>query len=264
MNTIANFLLISVKRLDYFGEHIKLHFNKQKKYNTILGGILSIMVYSLTISLIITLGQTLIYKNSPRTNSVTLFKEYSPVIDIQKMDIKIAFGFFLDYIGRFDDPSYFTFITEKSIISRTEGFRKDKVTIPREYCESKADIFLTPQYNYTKDFQLNEIDKLYCLSNNNGTMEGAYLLNYFENFKIQVKRCKNSTSSKIICKSDEEIDNTLQGGTFQFFYTTRYLDVIDPTNPMKEYLANYFIKIDPYSSRFVDLYFKQINITSDF
>ena len=94
-------------------------------------------------------------------------------------------------------------------------------------------------------------------------MEGAYLLEYFANFKIQALRCKNSTTSKVICKSDKEIDDILTGGSFQFFYTDRYLDVVDFKNPMKEYLSNYFIKLDPYNSRFVDIYFKTVNISSD-
>jgi len=250
-----------ITKLDYFGEHVKLKFDNQNKYNTLLGGLLSILIYALTLSILVSLGQ--IYRNVPRTNFVTLFQEYSPVIDIHKMDIEIAFGFFLDIYGRFDDPRYFTFTTEKSIINRTEGFKKIKTNVEMEYCKYDQTRFTSDKYNYTESKKLNEVDMLYCLKNNTGTMEGAYLLDYFENFKIQVKRCKNTTWSDVVCKSDKEIDNILQGGNFQFVYTNRYLDVIDPKHPMKEYFTNYFIKVDPYSSRFVDLYFKQVNLTTD-
>jgi len=265
MGKFVNFLINSVKEADYFGEAIKLQFDKNKKFNTLLGGFLSIIIYVLSLALIISLGQTLINRDKPMTNSVTLFEEYSPRLNISDMDLRFAFGFFLDGFGRFDDSRYFNFAVTKGIVDRSGGgYKKIVKTVPIEYCKNFPDRWVNgDKYNYTEQAQINDVGGLYCLKYNNETMEGAYVLNYFENIKIGVTRCKNSTKSKVVCKSDAEIDNALAGGTFQVFFTNRYMDVIDFKNPMKEYFPNWFIKIDPFSARFVDLYYKIVNITSD-
>jgi len=265
MGKFVNFLINSVKEADYFGEAIKLQFDKNKKFNTLLGGFLSIIIYVLSLALIISLGETLINRDKPMANSVTLFKEYAPRINISDMDLRFGFGFFLDKFGRFDDSRYFNYAVTKGIVDRSEGgYKKIVKNVPIEYCKDVPDRFINgDKYNYTDQAQINDVGGLYCFKYNNETMEGAYVMNYFENIKIGVTRCKNKTTSKVICKSDAEIDDALAGGTFQVFFTNRYIDVIDFKNPMKEYFPNWFIKIDPFSARFVDLYYKMVNITSD-
>ena len=109
------------------------------------------------------------------------------------MDLNFAFGFFLDAFGRFDDKRYFTYTVESQVISRNPNFKKEKFSIPFDYCSKYPGRFVSNRYNYTNETIANEVNGLYCLTFNNSTMEGAYLLNYFENIKIQVLRCVNST-----------------------------------------------------------------------
>ena len=79
-------------------------------------------------------------------------------------------------------------------------------------------------------------------------------------------RCKNSTiknPTNIICKSDDVINQKLKGGFFEFYYTDRYIDMVDFNDPIKEYMMVYFTTLDPFTSRFVDFFLKKVNITSD-
>ena len=56
-------------------------------------------------------------------------------------------------------------------------------------------------------------------------------------------KCKNGTDespSNVTCKTEQEINDKLQGGYFEFYYTNRYIDVTDLVNPVKPCLEELY------------------------
>lgn len=265
MKTAEDFLVSFVKRADYFGESVKLHFDNNKKFKTILGGILSISILVLIIALLVSLGQNLVNRDIPRTNSVTLFKEYPPPINLKKNYLNFAFGFELfNGLGRFYDPTYFSFEVVLTQYNRTNSSQiRTNNVLNFSLCKDIPETFVNDRFNYSDKVRINQVDKLFCLQNNDQTLEGAYTMQYFANIRILATKCKNSTTSKIICKPPDEINKILLFGTFQVIYTDRYMDVIDFKNPMKEFFSQYYVKIDPNMARFINIFFKKIEITTD-
>ena len=182
---------------------------------------------------------------------------------MQADDIKFGFGFYTKDIKQFDDPAYFTWKINKFIIDKRKGFSLTTPKLEYDFCKNIPKFFDTPKYNYTDLAKANQMDNFICLKNLNTSTEGSFSRDYFENLQIKMLRCKNSTTSNVICKSDNEINDKLQGSFFEFYYTNRYIEVRDFQDPMKEFFDVYFIALDPYSSRFVDMYLKRVNITSD-
>jgi len=254
------------KKTDAFGETVNLQFQKKPKFNTIFGGILTILIYSLTLGLIISLIEKIIKKNEPRTNSSTLYYEYAPTINFLKDDIKFGFGFYTSSIEEFNDPSYFTWSVTKFILDKRNGFSLTKPLVSYDLCKNTPKLFDTAKYNYTDQAIANQMDNFYCLSDYNTSAEGSFSRDYFENLQIEMFKCKNGTAetpSNVTCKTEQEINDKLQGGYFEFYYTNRYIDVTDYVNPVKEFLDVYFITLDPFNARFSDFYLKRVNITSD-
>ncbi len=254
------------KKADTFGSTIELQFEKQAKYNTIFGGILTIITYALTIALIISLCESLVFKDNPRTNSSILYKKYMPQIHLEKDDIKFGIGYYTSSVQEFYDPRYFTYTFRKFILDKRDGFSITKPSIKSTECKNLEKFWVSPRYNFTDLAKSNQMDNFFCFQNQNHTAEGSFSENYFENFQVDMYRCKNSTKEKpsnTTCVSDEEINTKLLGGFFEFIYVNKYIDTTDFENPVKEYMETYFITTDPFNSRFVDIYFKTVNITTD-
>jgi hypothetical protein len=92
---------------------------------------------------------------------------------------------------------------------------------------------------------------------------GNFISEYFSNFNYILQKCVNSTDSKIICKSSSEIDEKIKGGFFEFYYFDTFVDLNNYSQIFKENFMSYFILLDPKASKFVDFYFKYLNISSD-
>lgn len=87
---IGAFIKKVIKMVDIFREPIQLQIKTNQKFNTLLGGILSLITYVLTISLIASLVELIIKKDKPRINSSTLYVEYAPQINLEKDGIRMG------------------------------------------------------------------------------------------------------------------------------------------------------------------------------
>ena len=54
MNCLEDLKLL-IKSFDYFGQEVKLIFNNENKFSTVFGGLFSLLIYCLLISLSISL-----------------------------------------------------------------------------------------------------------------------------------------------------------------------------------------------------------------
>jgi hypothetical protein len=113
----------SLKSSDYFGQSVKLIFSNETKFTTVLGGILTLAIFGLSLALIIEQSNSLINRKKAVTNYMSLYKSYAPLTSLN--DGKIT-GFSYQFLDRnfqaFYDESYFLFeITFFEIIHSTLG-----------------------------------------------------------------------------------------------------------------------------------------------
>jgi len=177
-----------IKKVDYFSENINLEFGGQQKFETALGGLLSIIICLLTIALLVSQAIILYERNTPNTNQAILFIESPRKIDIELNYLRFAWGLnFGAGQERFHDISYFTYSLNKLIMDRTSGVLvRKEVPVEFDLCKNHPKRFETDKFNYTDAAKLYKIEGLWCLKDNNGSIEGNFNNDYFENFKIKV------------------------------------------------------------------------------
>lgn len=111
----------TLKRIDFFGLPVALTFEKQKKFKTYIGGLTSLIIYSLLSVFAIKEGLNLLERKNPIVNQIEKHYEEPQFIDIRENNFFAAF--FMDKNDKIiNDPSYFYFeiyqyyrITEKRI-----------------------------------------------------------------------------------------------------------------------------------------------------
>jgi len=253
-----------LENVDVFGIVCKLEFEKKGRFKTAFGGLLTVLIVMMTLSLTINEARLLYDHSLPRINSLMLYKKYAPKMDIDEMDLRFGMGFYDTHGKQFDDPSYFTFTANQYILDKRTNHKGVRIDVPieLEYCEKFPNRFVTSNYNYTLDAKMSQMNKFFCFKNQAGSSEGSFSLDYFENMQINMVKCVNSTSN-IPCKSKEEIDKKLTGGYFEFYYSNVYLNENNFTNPLIYHFEVYFTKLDSNSYKFVDVYFKTVNLTTD-
>jgi hypothetical protein len=62
-----NILKWGVRSIDYFGQPVQITFDRERKYTTVIGGILSLIMYIFIGVLTIKAGNSLLFKTQPKT-----------------------------------------------------------------------------------------------------------------------------------------------------------------------------------------------------
>jgi hypothetical protein len=251
--------------IDYFSCPVQITFNDREKYSTILGKILSIIIYCVTLALIVSSWSSLFNRQNPKTSTTITYKKISPLMNLTELNsIYIALFQTSDFLP-FNDPSYLSFETNLFEVKRFENGSASFSYVPlkTKNCSDYREIFKAK--GFEKDYDGNYLDQGVCidLKARDIVLGGNFASNYFSNFVYNLKKCVNSTDSNIICKPQEDIDKKIKGGFFQFFYFDNFVDLNNYSKVFTEYLIHYYIVLDPKSSKFVDAYFKYVNVSSD-
>jgi hypothetical protein len=251
--------------IDYFSRPVQITFDNQEKYSSFLGKIISLIIYAITLSLILTSWNSLLNRKNPKTSMTNYYEVKSPLMNLSELNsIYIANFLTSDYVP-FKDSSYFTIETNLFEVKRyTNGTATfNNYPLKQVNCSKYKEKY--KEKGFEKDFTNNNLDRAICIDLNSQdiVLGGNFITEYFSNFNYKIKKCVNSTDSSVMCKSPSEIDEKIKGGFFNFFYFDNFVDLNEFSNIFKESFINYFILLDPKASKFVDLYFKYVNISSD-
>lgn len=257
-----------LKKIDIFGQNVKLLFNSQRKFPSILGGIFTICVIIIVLVSIINLGKEIVYKTEPKLNVMNLFTVNSPLIELNPSSLLFAFQVIdRDYMP-FYDESYFTFNLYNFVVNRTlpesSMFKNNPLNLIN--CTEYFDYFANQEtsyrkYNFSNNFNSNNLNEAFCIENLNAQIGGNFITDYFSNIRFSINRCNNSTS-KVQCKSREEINEKIRGAFFEFYFIDKYIDSADFKDPFIKYFNQYFILLDDYY-KFIDIFFTNTTINSD-
>jgi len=226
--------------------------------------------------LIITNCLNLLNKKNSKTSATELHQIDAPLLNIHELNsIFVSYYITKDFIP-FDDPTYFDievnqfmFKVDSNGQSNVSYISLDKVNCSIYYNYFKIN-------NFEKEFLQNNLHTGLCFDNSKYkelVIGGKFGTEYFSNIHYSLKKCTNKTNvnnntlsnnkQQLICKSSEEIDLKLKGGYFELFYFNKNINLKNFYSPINDYLDNYFILLDPQTTKFVDLYFKTINLITD-
>jgi hypothetical protein len=254
-----------LKSIDYFSQPMQITFNQKRNFSTVLGGFLSLVIYCVTITLVISSANNLLNKVNPKSTMTESSLHNAPLLNVAEQNLIYVIGFLDRNFEPLYDDSLFTMEfsqfkrekqTDGNMLTRNIPLNKTNCGMYREEFKKRG---------FEREYLSNSIELAVCFDYKTPglILGGNFNSDYFSNVNLKIKRCINSTNSKTICKSKDVIDDKLLNGYFQFHYYGNNIDINNYTNPYKISFSQYFIATDPKASKFVDVYFKTVNITTD-
>jgi hypothetical protein len=67
---------------DYFSQPVLITFNNEEKYSSLMGKILSVIIYSITLLLILTSCDSLQNRRYPKTSTTNYYQNNAPLMNL--------------------------------------------------------------------------------------------------------------------------------------------------------------------------------------
>lgn len=215
---------------DFLGYSPSLQIQGKKIYPSLLTSILSICTILLGIMCVGYFGSELLVRSVPtmiisseRTN------DFGPY-PLSNNGFQIMLGLEHKNFTYYSDPTIFKVEAEANVIKYDGDQQKFETR--------RANIDLCEKF-YTQDDIVEKniimpLDKFYCVEPNTVNISGYWgSPTPYSYIRIYFKKCVNSTSSNIICKSQEIIDDTIQGGYISLQFTSYSIDPKNYSSPLQ-------------------------------
>ena len=245
-----------IRQCDYFGVGLNFNYKSDKKYKSIVGGIIFILfiITSITYS-IISIIQFIL--NRPLT--VIYYKKKQPTTDnfsFSQLRTGLAFKAICDNEienTNYDMEKLFTINMFSCKTERVNGQRvKTRTEVPFKICTHND------FYNELNEhMDLDGITGNYlCPQINNLTLSGSYVDELFEYLEVTLSISNDSYN--------EYVTNLLyeKECKLSFYFTDYAFDVNNETNPDQIYLSQQFVQLSPVEYKKINLYFNIIELTS--
>ena len=244
--------------IDIFGYAPSLSIKNQLFYQTIFGGLLTLLIIIITIITLIFFSQELFNKNSPSVN-----------LSMDALNHPQRLNYFdnFEFLIGIQNSSYMTEINEKifgakgtlfKTVVNESGIYNLKTNINLVSCD-KA---LSNSKNKDLYTDLN-LKGYYCISNEQN--EEPYLKEHWGNndfSMIQIKfvDCDNKTGN---CASEEEVYDFLHSADLSFYMIDNLVSTKNYKNPFSKVLKEQTFKVSDSYKVSVIQYLRHIRIESD-
>lgn len=246
-------ILVFFDKIDIFPTKISLVRDKSSKVSTMIGKILSILIFAYSINRFSSCN--MIMKKNPSTYEQTLNAIARPKISLTKDNFEIAFGINDDLGVYSNDSTYFSMSAYL--------FYQNNVNLTSEY------IFLdlvpcdNEHFNDNTTFERLKLSGAYCLKNGTSLeIFGFWDENSVKYFEIDFLRCVNNTD--VICKSKEEIDNFLENHYVQFYIRNNYIDISNFENPLMSNFKSFYHPLAVDYAKVNTLYLEQVSLKTEY
>ena len=254
-----NFL---IKKLDIFTIKSELRFKNKTDHQTILGGILTIVLFILMILSLISFGSEVIKKQLPETNIGEQYDIYPKLHEIHRIDFGLAFGLQNSKAIHYtNDRIYKPFAYQRKFIrvkNETDG------SIKLNYIQEEIPIEICSKDHFPEKFHFYflklDIKNLFCIAKNHTkfSLRGTFENDLFESIKIVINECVGKN-----CESKDIIDKELFSGYFAMYYIDKIINPSSLKSPFKEYPTDFYTTIGNSAQKNTDYYFKRVKIISD-
>ena len=261
----SKFAMEILKYLDFFGTNFNFYTEKNRKFYTTFGGILTILsiIVSLLVFIFINLDDFL--HNIPISTTSITGENYR---NIKFLEEKIWIPWRIrDYNGKtvdFKDLLYPIAFYYKGIYNnKTNSLDLSHEIINSKLCNETS--MANNSDSYIIDIDLGQ---LYCIDMDELDMGGSWDIDFINYVEFDLFSCKNGidydeknpncSSYEKIIKSGGE-DNSFE---FEMYYPVVHYQPMNKTMPIFVKYANYFYHLSRYSNKIDRIYLQQ-NILKD-
>ncbi len=250
-----------LNHIDIFGIPPIFTIRGRSTFQTHTGSILTIICILIILIYISFFLNQMINHKSPNLNSEIYYDEIPIELNLNKNNFSFVFGL--------KTKSYKTYIDES--IYKVNAFQT-KITLDQNgiynIINEPLNIIKCNEYNFTiipEQFSKLPLKNLYCL-NNNINLKGDYMKEYWHYVNINFTKCENSTEknlNKNYCKSENEINEILNGGSIGLFFPDNSFNQRNYKNPYKSYVKNLYQGFSINNFEDISLYIKLVEIITD-
>ena len=255
-----------LRRIDCFGVTFNFYTEKNRKFYSPFGGLLTLLAILLGIFIFIYAERDDILHKSPMSTTSESNKEYTK-ISFLKEKIWIPWRI-RDYHAKtlnFSNLLYPIVFYYRAIYNETKKALDIKRSV-LNYRLCNETSMAKNKDSYILDIDL---DKVYCIEMDDIEMGGSWDTNYIFYVKFDLYTCKNgitydeknpncTTYEKIIEAAGE--DNSF---TFDLYYPVVHYQPMVKDNPLFVKYANYFYHLSRYSNKIDRLYLKKYKLMDD-
>ena len=249
-------------KLDIYGTKFHFHMLHELKFNTFIGGIITLFLSIFSFIFLFIFGSDFFFRKNPNSTYSTVGERYSK-INLKKEKFNFAF--------RFEDE--YGFPTEISNITFLKIYYyysiPDKNNIIRnEYKEEYIPYRLCKDSDFESSENLIKLyGNLYCIEWENLTFGGYWDNEFIYYFEVRLYYCENGENysfNESKCATIKQLDHFYnhQNIYFSVYYTTIDFRVNDLKHPLNRKHMNYFTYIS-HNFRKTDRLFIQEQILND-
>ena len=247
-----------------FAARPSFYIDGKKEYHTILGGILTVIVFIITIGCSFYFAQEIWQKNHPTVNTATLITNHP-----KKMLYPDPFFFMItvdvDYIPTIDESIYFP----RGNIHITHVDKNGTSTTERKYFNMKVCTEIIDEnhiyYDLLKDFNLNNF---YCMPKFIEKENDISLNDYWGNDGFNMLQVKIYTcgiyNDNTNCKSDKEISKILSDSRLSYYTINEYVDTTNYSYPFSNGLDEHYLALSIEKRSTFTTFIKHIDVESDY
>ena len=249
--------------IDFFGKFYYFTFNKESRYTSACGGLISMSVALGFLIALWFLGKEIVFKESP----IVVFN-YQLDAERYNRNMNVPFAFVIENINGLvldNYERYFSFSALYINFSKSD-YSKDftilRHNIPMRKCKP-TDFSDDPiiQANYRD----NNLQFAYCLWNYNQTIGGSWgqLWNYYIN--VTLEPCYNGSVNNVTCASTEEINYYIVHREIQvsMYYEDMVLTTTNNKKPLTRYLKNDHQRIQLNTAKTNEYFLQDVIVTTD-
>jgi hypothetical protein len=244
------------KHLDRFSLPISVTHKGRRKYKSIPGGFLSILVYIAIFINAWLLGMDIYKKENPLV--IVSEENITPLnVTLIPEDFFLSVFFSDEWNNIFDDTSvmslravfFSNFIYENGSQSWNEN-EIELVNCSMIYTQENSPL----EYSY--------LSQLKCLKEKNILLGGSWSENYIYGLNFKVYVCKNDSMNSN-CKPDYVIEQTIRNQYLNVYYQTLQVDAKNYSNPIKRMPYLRYFALESSFHKQLDFYFQRNDIFSD-
>ncbi len=251
------------EKIDLLGSKFHFYDGLSLKKRTPLGGLLTFLLFLISIYLIVIFGKELFMRKNPVVTISTQNDSKYEYINLKKENLIFAFRI-EDYNGNFINITNILYIRiyyYSSIPSEDGKYRSKSYDEFIEYHICNDNDMTTE--NLTKNY-----GTLYCPEFGNKTLGGYYDNPYIYYFEFQIFFCKNGSnySENNTCTSIEYLKqffNKDNPRIFSLYYPVVEFDPLSYFNPLKIHYKNYYYYLNHQTQRSDDFFLKKTILNDD-
>ena len=252
--TWTDCLFSFIYAFDIFKSPVVLLFNSSKKVPSAFSLMISL---SIVLFLMVFFFQSdLFYKKQPISATQTLSTKIRPPIEFNYSNMGFAFIVSDNNNKYYYDPTIFTFVMQYQYYNNTLGTLIKVENKTLQMCQKEDFI------NHGTYFEDLDLGNVICPSTGNFTLEGFWDETVVKTVNVYLYTCNNDTS-KVVCKSANEIDNFFRNKYLNAYYSSNIIDVNNYDKPIQQIYQSDYVSLDTRFSKNMRLNFKKVVVQTD-